>query len=104
MFQPYRVKLQKTVFQGVRAYTYRNCSIGVSREEGKLTVSIAPHDYEKKPVLPGQQELDDLLAYFGIDPASPYETFQIKHHGRPGFGNTQYFVQPEARPAYNRNT
>ena len=71
MFQAYRVKMQKMVYPGVRSYIYRNCSIAVSREDGKLVVSIAPHDFEKPPRLPDKPELNDLLSYFGIDPASP---------------------------------
>lgn len=94
MFQAYRVKMQKMVYPGVRSYTYRNCSIAVSRENGKLVVSIAPHDFQKPPRMPDKPELNDLLSYFGIDPASPYETYRVEHRGVPGYGDTQYFVQP----------
>ena len=57
MFQAYRIKLQKTICTGVRSYTYRNCTISVSRADGKLIVSIAPHG---NPVLPDKEEMDGI--------------------------------------------
>ena len=94
MFQAYRVKSRKTSYPGVLAYTYRNCSIVVSHDHGKLMVSIAAHDFEKPPALPEKPELNGLLSYFGIDPSSPYNTYCVGHRGVPGFGDTHYFVQP----------
>lgn len=94
MFQAYKVKLEEMIVPGIRTYTYKNCSIGVSIEQEGLVVSIAPHDYEKPPVLPEMSELNELIAYFGIDPSMPYETYWVKHPYNPHFGDTQYFIQP----------
>ena len=94
MFQAYRMKLVKNNYPGIRSYRYQNCSIAVSKEDGKLEISIAPHDYEKEPSLPEKDELNGILSYLGFNPDAPYETYQVEHRGIRGFGNTHYFVQP----------
>ena len=95
MFQPYKLH-----FHGVRfnstylyTYTYKKCSICVSNQNRELAVSIVPHDFEKKPVLPEWDELSGLLTYLGINISKPYQTFSVPHYNDPGFGDTHYFVQ-----------
>ena len=91
MFQAYKMKMRNTPYP-VRAYTYKNCSIGVSKDSENLTISICAHGV---PIatLPDKEEIDGILAYLGMDLNAPYGHRVFEHVGDPSFGNTHYYSQ-----------
>lgn len=98
MLQPELLMELPPIVSGIQRFLYKNYTICLSDERPGpgpelpfRVVSIVDHTGKNEPA---EQDLLDLLAYFGMDLTMPVRRATTEVRGNPARGNTQYYMQP----------
>ena len=96
MFEKHKLKYTEMFYNNsipIYMYKYKNCSIGKSRDQSVLCISICPHGKNTKQLPLEKDEIEGILRHLGLDPDKHYKYSTVRHAYSLTQGDTHYYMQ-----------